>query len=75
MYKLTGLAILLAQVGSIVAHGGVISIGIGGTKYQGYVIATFSLLPHIYTAVDGNRTTLPLVKLQLLAPTRASILF
>ncbi|KAF8750899.1 Glycosyl hydrolase family 61 [Rhizoctonia solani] len=36
MYKLSALAVLLAQVGSIVAHGGVVSIGIGGTKYQGW---------------------------------------
>ncbi|EUC60659.1 glycoside hydrolase family 61 protein [Rhizoctonia solani AG-3 Rhs1AP] len=36
MYKLSALVVLLAQVGSIVAHGGVVSIGIGGTKYQGW---------------------------------------
>ncbi|KAG8687162.1 hypothetical protein FRC11_007687, partial [Ceratobasidium sp. 423] len=36
MYKLSALAVLLTQVGSIIAHGGVISIGIGGTKYQGW---------------------------------------
>ncbi|CAE6414552.1 unnamed protein product, partial [Rhizoctonia solani] len=36
MCKLSALAILFAQVGPIIAHGGVVSIGIGGTKYQGW---------------------------------------
>ncbi|QRV94473.1 glycoside hydrolase family 61 protein [Ceratobasidium sp. AG-Ba] len=36
MYKFTVLAALLAQTGSILAHGGVISIGIGSTKYTGW---------------------------------------
>ncbi|KAF8598394.1 glycoside hydrolase family 61 protein [Ceratobasidium sp. AG-I] len=36
MFKLSALAIILAQATSIFAHGGVTSFSIGGTKYQGW---------------------------------------
>jgi hypothetical protein len=37
MFKLSAFAVLVAQVTSTFAHGGVTSFSIGGTKYQGYV--------------------------------------
>lgn len=41
MYKLPlGLSAFLAGLGSVVAHGGVTSIAIGGTTYQGYISCT-----------------------------------